>query len=411
MEPLPIIVNIDDHENNWRGDDDEKLARRLQAEEDNHLVNVTSSINNSFSNIVTLDDELYAKRLEQEMRDEETARNLQNLELTEPPPGGYVDVIAPPRHGRNRVRSTARKLCNLIVSIVVIFVTVVVILFFATPIFQNAGFGDVVIPDILFGGDDWEGTPDSNDFARWELDPAPNNNGLKLTIQNALTSDWEPYLMVAISDWNGAPALDLHLTKRIAGPDPPCSPVEGIMKVCNNKYGLTGWIGLNEVYFNRRGFITQSIAKMNESYLRNAPAAEKQYVICHEMGHGFGLPHRDENPQNADLGTCLDYSRRPQNNQHPDEVDYENLARLYGEFPNTSVAENKIAEDMKNNVKNSGKKSNNNDGRRVKRSRRKTTQQKDHPIHGRLLQTTQWGAIYEQGNGEDGKIITSILWA
>jgi len=380
------INDINDHENKWKADDDELFARRLQEEEEKQSRQEQLS-QSTYDTSCTLDDEIYAQRLDQEMRDEETARNLQNIELAQtPPPGGYVDVIAPTL-GARRTRSAARKVCNLIISILFVFCTVVVILFFATPIFQNAGFGGVVIPDILFGGGDWEGTDEkSNDFSRWENDDI----GLTLTIQNALTSDWEEYLDVAISDWDAAPALNLVLTKRNAGPDPTCTPVEKIMKVCNNNYGLTGWIGLNEVYFNRRGFITQSVAKMNESYLRSAPAAEKQYVICHEIGHGFGLPHRDENPQNADLGTCLDYSRRPQNNQHPDETDYDNLARLYAEFPN----EDDVVEDKKND-----------------KGKRRRIAQKDHPIHGRLMQTTQRGAIYERENGDEEKIITSILWA
>lgn len=52
--------------------------------------------------------------------------------------------------------------------------------------------------------------------------------------------------------------------------------------------------------------------------------------MCHEIGHGFGLPHTDENFHNADLGNCLDYTNRPKNNLHPDESNYKRLQSLYG---------------------------------------------------------------------------------
>lgn len=57
--------------------------------------------------------------------------------------------------------------------------------------------------------------------------------------------------------------------------------------------------------------------------------------MCHEIGHGFGLPHRDEIPNNPDLGSCLDYTYRFENNVHPDSsVDFDNLKNLYGVIGN-----------------------------------------------------------------------------
>lgn len=46
-------------------------------------------------------------------------------------------------------------------------------------------------------------------------------------------------------------------------------------------------------------------------------------------GHGFGLPHTDENPNNSDLGNCLDYTNRPENNQLPGEVNFQRLRSIY----------------------------------------------------------------------------------
>lgn len=34
-------------------------------------------------------------------------------------------------------------------------------------------------------------------------------------------------------------------------------------------------------------------------------------VTCQEVGHTFGLDHRDENFDNGNLGTCMDYTNDP----------------------------------------------------------------------------------------------------
>jgi hypothetical protein len=39
--------------------------------------------------------------------------------------------------------------------------------------------------------------------------------------------------------------------------------------------------------------------------------------MCQEVGHTFGLDHQDENFNNTNLGTCMDYTNDPSTNQHP----------------------------------------------------------------------------------------------
>merc|ERR1711933_427270 len=109
-----------------------------------------------------------------------------------------------------------------------------------------------------------------------------------------------------------------------------CQPVEGKMKVCNANFGETGWLGVNEILSYENGFIISSVAKMNEYYLKNAEYVKRQFTICHEMGHGFGLPHTDEDFKNADLGNCMDYTDRPENNLKPDVTNFNRLASIYG---------------------------------------------------------------------------------
>lgn len=178
-------------------------------------------------------------------------------------------------------------------------------------------------------------TPDDNDgfFGDdkthvWET----NGNGLQLELQNALDENWYKEFDIAVNDWSQSNALTLK-TKQI-DIDRNCKPVIGVMKVCNGNYGNTGWLGINEIeiktFFNdRRGYIISSVAKMNEYYLHNANYEQRQYTMCHEIGHGFGLPHTDENPYNTNLGNCLDYTNDPKSNMHPGKINFQRLAKLY----------------------------------------------------------------------------------
>jgi hypothetical protein len=159
-------------------------------------------------------------------------------------------------------------------------------------------------------------------------------NGLSLQIVNACSDEWDSFFAEAVKDWDsgndyGAPDA-LTLTTQKVDRDTTCESVEGLMKVCNNDYGETGWVGINE-YVTVNNFIIKSVAKMNEHYLSAAPAEERQYVMCHEIGHGFGLPHTDEDFGNTPLGNCLDYTNRFEDNLRPGAVNYQILADKYGE--------------------------------------------------------------------------------
>ncbi|KAL3805298.1 hypothetical protein HJC23_009005 [Cyclotella cryptica] len=154
----------------------------------------------------------------------------------------------------------------------------------------------------------------------------PNNGGLHLTLLNALDDTWQQEFEDAIADWEQSPALTLD-PQRVAV-DYDCNRVDGVMVVCNANFGETGWVGINENEIVG-GVIYSSVAKMNEYYLRNAEYDHRRYTMCHEVGHGFGLPHTDENPYNANLGNCLDYTDNPDENLHPGDVNFNKLAGMY----------------------------------------------------------------------------------
>jgi hypothetical protein len=156
--------------------------------------------------------------------------------------------------------------------------------------------------------------------------------GLELEIVNALDERWYPYFEEAVNDWNTGEPDSLTLsTSKADSPDSSCEPIDGLMKVCNGNYGGTGWKGINELVYNGRNRILNSVAKMNEYYLGDrASDNEMLYTMCHEIGHGFGLAHTDENFLNTPLGNCLDYSSNVAPNLKPGAINFEKLKNMYG---------------------------------------------------------------------------------
>ena len=123
--------------------------------------------------------------------------------------------------------------------------------------------------------------------------------GLDLQIINNLDEKWESYFQQSINDWeNGSPDV---LTLRLRTPavyDPECEPIQGAMKVCNGDYGPTDWLGWNTIVVSASNDIISSVAIMNDYRLNKRSVATKQHIMCHEIGHGFGLGHWDENYYN-----------------------------------------------------------------------------------------------------------------
>ncbi|MEV6524500.1 hypothetical protein AB0M43_21310 [Longispora sp. NPDC051575] len=155
----------------------------------------------------------------------------------------------------------------------------------------------------------------------------------RLTIYSSVTSDWAGALSTANADWNASPYLQNTV---VAGGTSSttrrrCVMPAGAIRVCNYAYGNNGWAGLASIDTDSGGtHINQASAKMNDTYEAGRSAAERQGVMCQEVGHDFGLGHQDEDMTNANLGTCMDYTRDWSTNQHPNAHDFNQLAAIYG---------------------------------------------------------------------------------
>lgn len=196
------------------------------------------------------------------------------------------------------------------------------------------GFGDFtnVLKDGLQGldfGKFFGNDPQAGDSTMytWQSEYIqPNNGGLHLTLLNALDDTWQDEFYDAVGDWSNSPALSLELEK--VEVDYDCNRVDGVMLVCNGNFGDTGWVGINQNEI-KRDMIVSSVTKMNEFYLRNADYEHRRYTMCHEVGHGFGLPHTDEDPYNQNQGNCLDYTKEPAENMYPGGVNLSKLKNMY----------------------------------------------------------------------------------
>jgi hypothetical protein len=134
----------------------------------------------------------------------------------------------------------------------------------------------------------------STDANRWRN----TGVGLELTVINALNISWYDYFNKSVSDWDGGNPDSLNLQTQLNTPEPVCTSVDGVIKVCNGNYGATNWRSINKILLEN-GYIFASAARMNEHYFGDHDSSQRQYSMCHEMGHGFGLFHSDENFYNT----------------------------------------------------------------------------------------------------------------
>jgi hypothetical protein len=176
---------------------------------------------------------------------------------------------------------------------------------------------------------------------------ARTSNPFTIKLGNNLSSVWQTYLSKASSDWTASAVMN---TTVVAGQATTkrCKPTLGRVEVCNGTYGNNGWLGVASISISG-SHITQGTVKLNDTYFNtgtyNKPAW-RQMVTCQEIGHTFGLDHQDENFNNTNLGTCMDYTNDPTGtagtngtlaNTSPNKHDYDELVTIYSHLDSTTT--------------------------------------------------------------------------
>lgn len=224
---------------------------------------------------------------------------------------------------------------------------------------------------------------------------ARNSNPFTVKLGDNVGSAWDSQLALASSDWSQSSVLD---TTVVTGQSNPknCRPVAGRVEVCNNRYGNNGWLGIAQIWASGN-HITQSTVRLNDSYFNtskyNTPAW-RQFVMCQEIGHAFGLNHQDENFNNANLNTCMDYTSDPTGNQHPNSHDYAQLETIYAHLDSFTTLTASAAS-----------KGQSGSAREVYGA--------EHSEWGRSLRNSEDGkpTLFEKDLGGGNKIFTFVIWA
>jgi len=215
-------------------------------------------------------------------------------------------------------------------------------------------------------------------------------NPFTIKLGNNVSGTWVTALNGASSDWSASDVLNTTVVTGLANPK-NCRPTSGRVEVCNSKYGNNGWLGIASSWLSG-GHISQGTVKLNDTYF-NSPTYNtpewRAMVTCQEVGHTFGLDHQDENFNNANLGTCMDYTSDPSTNQHPNAHDYEELDIIYAHLDSSTTigqAAAGFAPDIDTG----------------------------NPMNwGRLMKLTNGGrtAVYELDLGMGRKIVTFVIYA
>jgi hypothetical protein len=176
---------------------------------------------------------------------------------------------------------------------------------------------------------------------------ARQQNPFLLVLGENLPPEWDIHLNKASADWNNPPIADppiptVVLTDvRDGNGSSRCLPTKGRVEICDGAGHKT--LGATRVWLSRTDHIEQAVITLSDYHLLsplskyNSPAW-RQYVVCHEIGHTLGLDHRDENINNPNIGSCLDYNEDPDGtkaepdqlaNIQPDKHDFEQLRDIY----------------------------------------------------------------------------------
>lgn len=227
---------------------------------------------------------------------------------------------------------------------------------------------------------------------------ARTSNPFTIKVGDNVDSKWDVYLDEAITDWSASAVLDLQ---KVAGGAKPrsCRPTAGRIEACNATYGNTGWLGIAQIWITGSTHITQAVTKLNDTYFNTAAyntPAWRRLVTCQEIAHDFGLDHQDENFDNPNLGSCMDYTSDPDgppSNEHPNSHDFAQLVDIYSHLDTTTTIGSVLPSSAPGAM---------------------TDLDPEGPGQwGRLVASTRngRGQTYELNLGNGNKIVTHVFWA
>jgi hypothetical protein len=185
----------------------------------------------------------------------------------------------------------------------------------------------------------------------WSTYHWASDGTVELTVNQAITPEWRTPLNQGIADWEKSRKLSFTQQDVTGVNLKRCSPILGVILVCNDSYGQRGWLGIATIWLSG-GHISQGTTQLNDTYFnmpRYNTAAWRRLVACQEVAHDFGLDHQDETFNNVNLGTCMDYTNAPEGGIYngfdygPSNVsvnghDYDQILAIYNHNDETSAA-------------------------------------------------------------------------
>jgi hypothetical protein len=222
-------------------------------------------------------DEELARRLEQEMRDEELARQaFIEEQIRQSSIAAQSMSETNRRSARTGGRSSCRRCLSCLLMLALVGAAAALLLYF----FVGADdVGDFIPNPDQFRQEDPFNSANKEDANLWRT---KGNVGLELVVVNALDDEWNPYFTTAVNQWDNGTPDTLALATEDASPDSTCNAIDGKLKVCNGNYGATNWRGINKILLEN-GWIFSSAARMNEYYVTDNDDAQRQYTMCHEV--------------------------------------------------------------------------------------------------------------------------------
>lgn len=164
---------------------------------------------------------------------------------------------------------------------------------------------------------------------------ARTTNPFNLQVIDSVSPNWDTELNTALfgnaalNGWADSEVLDLTIESANDNKNirKRCPMATGKLRVCNERYGNNGWLGIATIGIDANSHIVEGTAQVNDSYASYwSIAGEKQHVMCQEIGHVFGLNHTSTD--GSSQGTCMDYSQ-DLGSQGPNLHDFEQLASIY----------------------------------------------------------------------------------